>query len=96
MVYHGDLTCDGLLDFGDIDPMVLRLAQGCCKPTCGSCTEMGQAGPRPPAELAATLKAHTAPELYDAMLDIVAETPLWQSDPAKRKYWEEVYDALAK
>ncbi len=101
MVYHADVNRDGYFDFGDINCFVALLALP--NPPCSEqCDEWCPSDPGSlaalpgPGELAAMLETHIAPKLRPALLDVVAGAAQWQSDPGKRKYWEEVYDALVK
>jgi len=99
-VYHGDCNCDGFFDFGDINPFVLRLNQGCCWEECGDCPGGngllgGPPGGLPEPELlAAKLAVNVKPELFDDLVDMAAAAASVQTDPQLKVYWEKVHRAL--
>lgn len=100
-VYHGDCNCDGRFDFGDINPFIVRLNQGCCRETCGPCSGGGNgllggpAGGLPePEYLAARLAVNVKPELFDDLVAMAAAAASVQTDPQLKTYWEKVHHAL--
>ncbi|MEW6252035.1 MAG: hypothetical protein AB1716_15455 [Planctomycetota bacterium] len=93
-VFHGDCTCDGILNFLDIDPFVLRITEGCCWEYCGPCPGAGDG--LAAEELAGELRAHTRRELYPELLRTAWAAAGGLPDPARRTYWRAVYEHLTR
>lgn len=96
-IWHGDVNCDGSLDFGDINPFVVLMEHQCCMLwDCAPCWD-GDAGERmSPQQLAAQLATHIWPELYDDLVGVVGAAIEVQPDDESRAYWEAVYAALTE
>ena len=97
-VYHGDCNCDGVFDFGDINPFIELVAQPqpCCSHEC-PCTAGGgglMAMPEP-EYLAAKLAVNVKPELFDDLVAMAAAAASVQTDPKLKTYWEKVHHTLA-
>ena len=98
-VYHGDMNCDGLLTYADINPFVIRLEEGCCDPNCGACGgNLLQGGGQrlSPQALATRLMLNIDPDLYDDLVEIVAQAATGLDDAGDRAYWQAVYGYLAE
>ncbi len=52
--------------------------------------------PESPEDLAAKLATHVAPERFEVLVMLVAETAAAATDPVRKAYWEAVYAALIK
>jgi hypothetical protein len=109
VLFLGDLNCDGSVSFGDINPFVQRLNEGCCDPNCGPCPSQGEGGDMnrmngggeddtggglSPEQMAALLAANVDPADYDSLVARIAEYVAQQEDPDEAAYWEAVYNAL--
>jgi hypothetical protein len=96
-IWHGDLNCDGSLDFSDINPFVALLTNPCCQASCDPCP--GGDGGLPglsPEELAAQLAANIWPELYPDLVAMVAAMIDAAPDEETQAYWQAVYEALTQ
>lgn len=95
VIWHGDCNCDGVFDFGDINPFVALLS-GTCDPNCPDCQGDDGGERMSPQELADRLVENIWPELYDDLVWVVAETIDWQETRDLRAYWQAVYAALTE
>ena len=98
-IWHGDVNCDGSLDFLDINPFVALMSDPCCmSSTCDPCPggDAPGAGLPAPEDLAKELAANVWPELYDDLVATVGANIDLQADDESRAYWEAVYAALTE
>ncbi len=93
MTYHADADCSGVFDFGDINPFVARVTSGDCD--CGGSRGDGMDS-MTPEELGALLADNVTPELYDALLAVVAAAIDAAPDETTEAYWQAVYAALTQ
>jgi hypothetical protein len=95
---HGDANCDGTFDSHDINPFVARIRSGDCD--CGDSRQGGDGGEGldwiTPEELAALLGDNIAPELYEALLTMVAAAIDAAPDDENQAFWETAYGILTQ
>ncbi|GAG50427.1 unnamed protein product, partial [marine sediment metagenome] len=68
---------------------------GPAEPTLSQPKHAAGAGLGPQA-LATELALHIAPQRYDDLVLLVAQTAAVQLDPQRRAYWQAVYDAFTR
>jgi hypothetical protein len=109
ILFLGDLNCDGSVGFGDINPFVQRVTEGCCSAYCGPCQELSgdgmnamsaplgeDTGVLTPEQMAALLAENVDPADYDSLVERIAEYVAQQENPDEAAYWQTVYDALTQ
>jgi hypothetical protein len=96
------MNCDDAVNYGDINPFVIRLNAHCCDPNCGPCGggqfrggEQYEGGVSP-EEVATQLMLNIDPNLYDALVEIAGQAAAGLDDPADRAYWQAVYGYLTE
>jgi formylmethanofuran dehydrogenase subunit C len=93
--WHGDVNCDGDFGFNDINPFVALIGDPpeCCEPQCqpygGDAQTLGT-----PAQTAALLYEHVAPELRPALVGIVDAYVADEKDEVQREFWTAVLEEL--
>ncbi|MEW6253027.1 MAG: hypothetical protein AB1716_20505 [Planctomycetota bacterium] len=88
---HGDLNCDGLFDFNEINAFPELV--GHCYYYCPYGDDPPSA---PPEQTADALRAHVRPENRVPLLSIVAQTAMQARSRAVRDYWQAVYEHLTR
>ncbi len=93
-VWHGDLNCDGELNFADINPFVAFLSDPCLKHDCNPCPDEALLGD--PGATAALLAANVDTAWRPALVELVAGYLAQETDKPTRAYWQAVLAALAE
>ena len=97
-VWHGDLgnedaelICDEILGFGDVDPFLERISEGCCWDECDVCP--GDSYSLSAEQLATQLRAHVPSNRYALLSDLAAAVADYYQDrdnAPRRAFWQQV------